>query len=1243
MLLARKAEGRRRSIGNGAASNASTPSPPPRPHRLFSDTSTGSSATGTFHQYRTYDMSAVVGDDIGSMSISPASRDVVVATRKGLFLIDLDNPVQLPRFLPQGGTWEVAEVQWNPHPSHSQYVVSTSSEKMLLWNLYLTGRTSIEAPLQRAHYRAVTDVNWHTIQPNLVASCALDSWIHVWDIKAPMKPAASLSPFVSSAAQVKWSHFDEHMLASAHYSSVMVWDKRKGSVPLFTIKAHDAKIYGISWSRTRRNEILTCSLDSTVKLWDVSSGSALDVSPGTSPLLSTATCPPLRVAHTRYPVSRARALPFGDGFLTLPQRGETVLELWSHAHGLEEPVHVFEGYGDVVKEFVWRTRGSSTASLSDGTFQLITWGKDRTLRFVPVDSSITEKVGYVPDPTRIVEPPDDFAYESYASMSIMNAPLKPTLSAPVGVNPILNAVRARTELVAPVLLDSRAASKDGRPGVGGGGAMSLGDARSTKGRMRARELNQDEWTKVVAGRSAPNVKDSKSGSGSGQASPSVRSTRANSPISVVNVSTSMRDNERDSGSRGRYRDDSTGANALAEEIVSATEAVAPHKIETALLDPTERRWILGLTGPWGDSASLFLRVSFLFPKHYPVEGIPRVEVEKHPLVSLKSRAYIIRQLDNRRKRKKPVEECLRFLLGLPDERTGLLRAQLRESLIDADADASGGEGSTGTGEEKKVVVRNTQETPVLKISQAVFGPDGILVCIFPVQPQRAPASSQPSTLRLGARNKNPRAFTDAPKTVGLLKALKFLREKAVVPDAYAEGDDREEDVASLRGFGAVSPSKGLGYTTPTSEYVLSTTFSAPNKVRVLLKDFSEQLHQSGALDKTLATNYSLKVGDPVGLCIRNAPIARRYRRYDHERVWKTLQSVLGKTASRSRSEPGQEPRPREVLQWGQNPLARKLLHEMFNEFLDKKDMQLLAMLSIVMLDINRMRKEAAARMSTEVLHVPQPQTGSGQSSSDYFTHRPRNARKATSPAVMQQSPGPSATRGSWSSLSFLPFLGHQSTPQGTPSPPKLSSSAESQPLRRTGSMTSGGATPAILATPSLVMTAGITPLAPRKASSAGGHSRTWSQIVARVPTIKKEIQCAFGPDNDGEQIVQSRTGDSLLEHTFVRQLVAHVRAYGEILDRWGLSTQRVALLKFVPSDHRLPWEHSDSDGLALSATNGVSHCCVCRLPVAGLSHACMRCLHVAHYKCWKPKQGELCASGCGCQCDSRSGSEEASA
>jgi len=90
----------------------------------------------------------------------------LLTSRQGLFIIDLDHPFRPPRFLPQGGTWEVADVQWNPHPSHANLIVSTSSQKLLIWDLYKTGQTSISLTLN-AHYRAITDVNWSPFEPDV--------------------------------------------------------------------------------------------------------------------------------------------------------------------------------------------------------------------------------------------------------------------------------------------------------------------------------------------------------------------------------------------------------------------------------------------------------------------------------------------------------------------------------------------------------------------------------------------------------------------------------------------------------------------------------------------------------------------------------------------------------------------------------------------------------------------------------------------------------------------------------------------------------------------------------------------------------------------------------------------------------------------------------------------------------------------------------------------------------------------
>jgi len=152
------------------------------------------------------------------------------------------------------------------------------------------------------------------------------------------------------------------MLASAHSNQILIWDRRvcplpfrwsityslssqKGSLPVSRINAHNSKIYGIDWSHSLRNEIVTCSLDKTIKVWDI----------------HVSTTPqemhePKTTIRTTYPVWRARNLPFGQGVLSLAQRGETALEMYAHDDS-QTPVETFEGHTDVVKEFVWRNGG----------------------------------------------------------------------------------------------------------------------------------------------------------------------------------------------------------------------------------------------------------------------------------------------------------------------------------------------------------------------------------------------------------------------------------------------------------------------------------------------------------------------------------------------------------------------------------------------------------------------------------------------------------------------------------------------------------------------------------------------------------------------------------------------------------------------------------------------------------------------------------------------------------------------
>ncbi|KAM9893945.1 hypothetical protein OXX79_009025, partial [Metschnikowia pulcherrima] len=132
-------------------------------------------------------LSLRVDGAIGAMSLAPNGRDAVLAGRKGLFIIDLDDPFTAPRWLHHITSWEVADVQWSPHPSKPSWCVSTSNQKALLWDLARPSHNAIQNVLHR-HTRAITDIHFHPQDAEMLATCSIDTFVFAWDMRAPRRP-----------------------------------------------------------------------------------------------------------------------------------------------------------------------------------------------------------------------------------------------------------------------------------------------------------------------------------------------------------------------------------------------------------------------------------------------------------------------------------------------------------------------------------------------------------------------------------------------------------------------------------------------------------------------------------------------------------------------------------------------------------------------------------------------------------------------------------------------------------------------------------------------------------------------------------------------------------------------------------------------------------------------------------------------------------------------------------------------
>ncbi|EEB05210.1 ubiquitin-protein ligase E3 [Schizosaccharomyces japonicus yFS275] len=327
-------------------------------------------------------LSIQVNQPVGAMSLSPCGRDVALASRHGLLIIDLDNPYNPPRMLHHSTLWEVADAQWNVHTARDTWIVSTSNQKAIVWNLALPNDQAIEFTL-RGHTRAVTDMNWHRQNPDILATCSTDSSVLCWDLREPRFPVNSFYDWSNGATQVKWNLRNPHILASSHGRLLRIWDDRKGSQPLHTICTSDTltKINGVEFNRVSETRLITCAMDRTVKFWDYSKS-----------------CTEAEYTiTTNTPVWKARYTPFGVGVILMPQRGDHSVHMYD-CRDMQQTgprrVHSFLGHTDQVKEFLWRCRGEEVAHCDNRDFQLVTWSKDRHVRLWPIGSELLNIMGH---------------------------------------------------------------------------------------------------------------------------------------------------------------------------------------------------------------------------------------------------------------------------------------------------------------------------------------------------------------------------------------------------------------------------------------------------------------------------------------------------------------------------------------------------------------------------------------------------------------------------------------------------------------------------------------------------------------------------------------------------------------------------------------------------------------------------------------------------------------------------------
>ncbi|KAF2499256.1 WD40 repeat-like protein [Lophium mytilinum] len=941
------------------------------------------------------DVSIHVSETIGAASISPSGRDVVLASRNGLNIIDLDNPYSPPLHIANRSQWDVADVQWSPFADRASWIASTSNQKALIYNLDLLGKTP-RAPIQytlHAHTRAITDINFSAHHPDELATCAVDSFVHCWDLRQPGTPALTFNsvvkfakPFAifadwdAGATQVKWNRQDPHIIASSHDRYLRIWDRRNGALPLKTITAHSTKIYGIDWNRTRSTGILTCSLDKTIKLWDYSKGDNLDLDDSHAE----------RIFRTPYPVWRARHTPFGWGVLAMPQRGNYDLHLYDRrlSAGMKKnavvpPTHSFEGHSDCVKEFLWRSRGSIEDGIDNRDFQLVSWGTDRYLHLHKMNSDILKTVGFEkgkevfkkPYLTRV-----GAAYLTYRD----GPPIKPDTNVPLDKEPEKLSSQAKGHLT--TLFQTSQSQKDARTAP----FKSMDHPTAMvpvgmRGKNRARKIvNTIKWMEGVKIGNRDTDTAAKWGT-RGTVVPPPHQFTWDSPESLGDEITYV---------GGRYR-----------------------KVAFEEVDVARRKATVSLYGPWGvDRKAAFIRISLKFPLNYPRDSAPDLIIEKttaaiadETILKLDSEMHSIAELYLNRKRgsleaivgyalgERGLEESIDFLEIEEDSNVrGLDRIvdddsssdEEDDDLTDLKVDFEGAVDLERSGNDIPVNIK--ANVPLPKHCGAMWSEDGRLVCFFPPPPEPRPLFSV-SGLRPDRLGKSWSIFD----TFGRLNA-------GTSGPGTAPGTG-EEDHASLHDSWTSSSSTSSSSSSDADNAIQGRRFQPPAAWRRATLKFQKSSQVSSAgqgnpiqpksivsikeveehllpCKKVLAKEYKI-FGDGPTVCAHNADVARKHGFQDLAEVWDICKLILCNDvpleilpqqyrreqvlvlARRSlvkirRKDSGidlafddpekvAKPRLTGRVKWGRSPIVTFLIPALFDHFEALADTQMLAMLSCI--------------------------------------------------------------------------------------------------------------------------------------------------------------------------------------------------------------------------------------------------------------------------------------------------------
>jgi WD40 repeat protein len=311
-----------------------------------------------------------------ALSINYTGQYLLLAGRRHLALKNLEDYSEPLKLFNRNSKFEVscAEFAISQHSQQFCAIATSQLIEVLKW----TESSPILDVSLRAHTRVVTDIDWHSKHDFLLATCSIDTYTHLWDLRDYRRPVLSLSAVcISGSTQVGFNRVSGNYIATAHDGDLRIYDIRRGERPIRYITAHLNRIHGINWSHTEESNLITASQDGSVKFFDINNPRRAE-----------------RIITTATPFWRARYTPpkFKDGLITIivpllsseGQDSQNSLLLWSNSKNSQTPICSFTGHKDVILDFAYRNDPYNNSD----NIEIFTWSRDQTFRVFKLDKEL---------------------------------------------------------------------------------------------------------------------------------------------------------------------------------------------------------------------------------------------------------------------------------------------------------------------------------------------------------------------------------------------------------------------------------------------------------------------------------------------------------------------------------------------------------------------------------------------------------------------------------------------------------------------------------------------------------------------------------------------------------------------------------------------------------------------------------------------------------------------------------------